>query len=357
MVWSIPNEELKENVTKPAVQFDGHSRKVGHVLFHPTAENVLLSSGADLVIKLFDIQRGKEMQDVLGHPDIVNSISWNWNGSMIATACKDKKLRLIDVRANKVVQEVNAHQGVKGSRVVWCGDSNRIITTGFSKMSDRQFMVWDIQKMDEPLKTENLDTSSGGLIPHFDNDTKMLYLAGKGDGNIRYWEVVDEAQYVYPLSEFKTPDPQRGLAFMPKRALNVTDCEIARVYKVHPDRIEPISFTVPRKSDQFQSDIYPDTVGDKPSLTSEQWFSGKNADPKLISLEKGFQASERKEFVTEAVVTNEVRDPLKNPQSEKEYQDAFHALRKENDALKNELAQKDVRLRQLEMQLESMNVK
>ena len=54
------------------------------------------------------------------------------------------------------------------------------------------------------------------------------------------------------------------------------------------------------------------------------------------------------------VVVEEQRDPLKNPQSEKEYQDAFHALRKENEMLKNELAQKDVRMRQLEMQLESM---
>jgi len=357
MVWSLPEQGLTENLNTPVLVFDKHTRKVGHVLFHPTADNVLLSSGADLLIKLYDIQKGLEKQEITGHLDIVNSVTWNYDGSMIATTSKDKKLRVIDPRANKTVQETFAHQGVKGTRVCWLGDSDRLLTTGFSKTSDRQYMIWDAKNLSEPLKTENIDTQSGGLIPWYDNDTKMLYLAGKGDGNIRYYEFVDEAPYMHFLSEFKSSDPQRGLAFLPKRACNVNECEVARVFKVHPDRIEPISLKVPRKSDQFQADIFPDTVGDKPALTADKWFSGKSAKPLLISLEKGFTAATKKEFVTSGVVaSNDERDPLKNPQSEKEYQDAFHALRKENDSMKNELAQKDVKIRQLELQLENLMI-
>jgi coronin-1B/1C/6 len=104
MVWTIPEGGLTENISTPAVQFTSHNRKVGHVLFHPVADNVLLSSSADLTIKLYDIQKGVEKQEITGHPDIVNSIAWNWNGSLIATTCKDKKLRIIDVRANKIIQ-------------------------------------------------------------------------------------------------------------------------------------------------------------------------------------------------------------------------------------------------------------
>jgi coronin-1B/1C/6 len=334
LVWSIPSELPKENLTAPVCSFTGHNRKVGHVLFHPTAENILLSSGADLVIKLYDIEQGAEKAEVTGHPDIVNSVQWSYDGSMLATSCKDKNLRVIDPRANVVQHCVASHQGVKGTRVCWLGDSDRIFTSGFSRSSDRQWAVWDLKNMKEPLKMENMDTMSGGLIPHFDNDTKMLYLAGKGDGNIRYYEYADEAPYIFPLSEYKSSDPQRGLAFLPKRCLNIGECEISRVYKVHPDRVEPISFKVPRKSDQFQSDIFPETAGDKAALTADQWLAGKNAKPILISLEKGFVASAgKKEFVSNAIVANnDVRDPLKNPSSEKEYKDAFHALRKELDA-------------------------
>lgn len=60
------------------------------------------------------------------------------------------------------------------------GDSNRIATTGFSKMSDRQINIWDTTNFDKPLKSNNLDTSSGVIMPFYDGDSNMLYLAGKG---------------------------------------------------------------------------------------------------------------------------------------------------------------------------------
>jgi coronin-1B/1C/6 len=78
------------------------------------------------------------------------------------------------------VQEGNGHQGIKGSRVVWLGDSDRLVTTGFSRMSDRQLNLWDTANLEKPIKSEFLDTSSGVIMPFYDIDTKMLYLAGKG---------------------------------------------------------------------------------------------------------------------------------------------------------------------------------
>jgi len=59
------------------------------------------------------------------------------------------------------------------------GDADRLVTTGFSKMSDRQVYVWDTRALSKPIKTVHLDTSSGVVMPFYDNDTKMLYLAGK----------------------------------------------------------------------------------------------------------------------------------------------------------------------------------
>ena len=65
------------------------------------------------------------------------------------------------------------------------------------------------------------------------------------DGNIRYYEY--ESDSLFPLSEHKSSDPQRGMCFLPRRALEVTECEIARAYKVTASGIEPIGFIVPRK--------------------------------------------------------------------------------------------------------------
>lgn len=45
-----------------------------------------------------------------------------------------------------------------------------------------------------------------------------------------------------------------------------------------------IPFVVPRKSELFQEDLYPDTVSDTPAITGEEWWDGKNADPVLVSM-------------------------------------------------------------------------
>lgn len=50
---------------------------------------------------------------------------------MLATSCKDKKVRIVDPRAASPVLDVaNSHQNIKDSRVVWLGDQDRILTTG-----------------------------------------------------------------------------------------------------------------------------------------------------------------------------------------------------------------------------------
>ena len=42
------------------------------------------------------------------------------------------------------------------------------------------------------------------------------------DGNIRYYEYEND-KFEY-LSEYKSGDPQRGLAFVPRRGINVSRC-------------------------------------------------------------------------------------------------------------------------------------
>ena len=80
-------------------------------------------------------------------------------------------------------------------------------------------------------------------------------LAGKGDGNIRYYEY--ENDNLFLLAEHKSSDPQRGMCFLPRRGLSVSDCEIARGLKVAASSIEAIAFIVPRKVRSAQRALYP----------------------------------------------------------------------------------------------------
>lgn len=53
---------------------------------------------------------------------------------------------------------------------------------------------------------------------------------------------------------------------------------------------------VPRKSDQFHEDLYPDTASTNPSLTAEEWISGRNAMPLLMSIKTGKEAFKAKKY-------------------------------------------------------------
>lgn len=141
------------------------SRKVGQVLFNPAAANILASASGDYTIKLWDIESGTSNLS-LKHGDIVQSLSWSANGTLLVTTSRDKKLRIWDVRQERAAHEGPGHTGAKNSRVVWMGEHNRIATTGFSKMSDRQMALWDVGNPTEPVGGfTTLDSISGVCMP------------------------------------------------------------------------------------------------------------------------------------------------------------------------------------------------
>ncbi|XP_014974345.2 coronin-6 isoform X9 [Macaca mulatta] len=257
MVWQIPDYTPMRNITEPIITLEGHSKRVGILSWHPTARNVLLSAGGDNMIIIWNVGTGEvllSLDDM--HPDVIHSVCWNSNGSLLATTCKDKTLRIIDPRKGQVVAN----------------------------------------NFEEPVALQEMDTSNGVLLPFYDPDSSIVYLCGKGDSSIRYFEITDEPPFVHYLNTFSSKEPQRGMGFMPKRGLDVSKCEIARFYKLHERKCEPIIMTVPRKSDLFQDDLYPDTPGLEPALEADEWLSGQDADPVLISLRDGYVPPKHREL-------------------------------------------------------------
>jgi len=342
-LWKIPEGGLTEPMTTPVQSLSGHKRKVGTLNFNPVANNVLATTSTDYTVKIWDVEKGDSVLDVTGHTDIIQSSGWDYYGKLFSTASKDKKIRTIDPRAGKIVQEIEAHAGVKGMRVLFLGNKDKLFSMGFSKTSERQFSLWEPRKLDTPVRTENIDTAAGIIMPFYDNDTSVLFLAGKGDGNIRYYELVDEAPYIHYLTEFKSATPQRGMGWTPKLAMDLGSCEIARLLKLTGTGVEPISFTVPRKSDIFQDDLYPPTFSGEPSLTSSEWFNGKDGEPKMCKLEPGFVAPKSADSTFKASESAQ-------PKKEK----SLHELQRENEDqakriayLEAEIAKKDAKLKEL----------
>ncbi|CAF3833293.1 unnamed protein product [Rotaria sordida] len=283
-IWQIPDGGITTTLTESTVDLIAHQRRVVQVVWHPSALNVLLSSGSDMKIFIWNVSKSAILSTVDCHTEAILSVAWNYNGSRIVTSCKDKMFRVINPRTGEIIQSGAGHQGGKPARAIYLRDG-RIFSTGFSKMAERQYAVWDENNLSAPLTMVELDSSNGILFPFYDEDTGMIFLCGKGDSAIRYFEYTPETPYIHYLSTYLSSDPQRGIGNMPKRGLNIAACEIARFYKLLNSGVcEVISFTVPRKSELFQDDLYPDSAGDEHAITADEWINGVDGDPKLISI-------------------------------------------------------------------------
>jgi len=334
-----------------AQDLTGHTRKVGTVKWNPVAENILASSAADYNVVVHDVRSGEAACTVGGHTQLITACEWNYNGSILATACKDKKLRVIDPRAGNVVAEVDCtkYQGTKGNRLIFTGKRDYIINAGFGRTNARQYMIYDARSMGEPvLAPQKLDSSSGSLMPFYDMDTDLFFLAGKGDGNIRYYEIeLDSGVVSNYISDFPTAIPAAGMGWMPKRGCDVSVNEIVKMYKVAANRIVyPISFRVPRKGDDFAADIFVPCSSDDPALNADQWLGGDNSDPRTKSLQGGVSNRPAKTTTTTAIKKKEVSDDT--PTSTGELQKAYREMKQRITYLEAELTRAQNKIAELE---------
>jgi len=250
---------------------------------------------------------------------------------------------LIDPRGGNVVRETDAHEGVKGFRAIFLDGKNKVFTVGFNKSAHRQYKLFDLDNFDNFLASKNIDTSAGQIIPAYDPDTGVLFLAGKGDGNIRYYEITNEGEYIYYLDEYKSSEPLQGMCTVPKRALDILGCEITRILKLNKNSVQPIAFRVPRKVDLFQEDLFPDTYAGVPGLTAEQWINGENAEAVLVSLEPS-DNEERKKEVEQNIEFKKVEV---KELSDKEVREEYENQKKRIAYLEAELLKRDSKIEEL----------
>ncbi|KAI1883618.1 hypothetical protein AGOR_G00233420 [Albula goreensis] len=294
-IWDIPKHGVLKDITIPRKELQGHSRRVGLIEWHPTAENVLFSTAYDYKVMVWNLDTPEQViknpvKTISEHTDLVLSMSFNTDGSKLATSCKDKKIRIIDPRTGRLLREANC-KSHKANKVLFLGNLKMLLSTGNSRWNHRQIALWDQEDLSVTLAEEDLDGSSGVIFPFYDPDTHMVYLAGKGDGNIRYYEISSEKPYMQFLTEHRSFLPQKGMGVMPKRGLDVCSCEVFRFYRLVTIKslIEPLSMIVPRRSESYQEDIYPMTAGDEPAMTAEEWLRGMDKGPVLMSLKPGIR--------------------------------------------------------------------
>ena len=351
-LWEIPQEGLKEDLTNELQKFTGHSRKVSNVEFNPVCNDIIASAAFDNTVQVWNMVKSEAFCKIsFGTP---TSLEWNYNGSLVGATTKEKMCYIIDPRANKITITTKAHESPKIQKMCFI-DENHFITCGFNKNSMREIKLFDMRKaaegaLEEAVGKIDVDRQSGIMSPFYDDGLKLLYVPGRGEGNIHYYDLSD--LQIKECSEYKSSQPQKAITMFPKKTMDYNKCEVARFAKVVGKEIMYLGFFVPRRNPGYDSSLYPPVYTGEPAITTDEWMGGANKDPivKEINTIENKWVSEPMKFekkVEEVKKTSEeeikelklkveqLEQKVQALEGEKEQlQNQVTALEKENETLK-----------------------
>ncbi|MCI0685119.1 MAG: hypothetical protein L0Y71_23725 [Gemmataceae bacterium] len=157
--------------------------------WHPVDDRILVSGGADGVIRVWNLVDGKLRPRfaVKGKGGAVNGIAYSSSGRTLATACGDGTVRTYAVAAGSVLSEkgILEGHGMAATGVCFAPDGKTIA----SSSSDWTVRQWPVVAGPRPKDT----TIKTGHLSHvynvrFSPDEKGL-ASGSYDKTARYWEL------------------------------------------------------------------------------------------------------------------------------------------------------------------------
>ncbi|ERT03048.1 U4/U6 small nuclear ribonucleoprotein PRP4 [Sporothrix schenckii 1099-18] len=178
-LWSL-------NQDTPVATLTGHDQRVCRVEFHPSGK-FLASASEDATWRLWDVQRageegtsgggtdgGPSSAQVLrqeGHSRGVYAVSFNTDGSLIASAGLDSIGRIWDLRSGRTAMildgPLDGHiKPIYG--LDWAADGHRLLTAS----ADGWIKCWDIRKVQR----------TGGIGAHSSTVSDVRWFKGLDDG-------------------------------------------------------------------------------------------------------------------------------------------------------------------------------
>jgi WD40 repeat protein len=158
---------------------EGHSDSVRSVTFSFNGR-LLASSSRDKTVRLWDPAEGTLLQTLEGHFRSVRSVAFSHDSQLLASGANDKTVRLWDPATGALLQTLEGHSD--SVRAVAFSCDGRLLASG---SADKGIRVWDSAT---GALLQTLEGHSGGVHSiAFSQDGRLL-ASGSNDKTVRLWD-------------------------------------------------------------------------------------------------------------------------------------------------------------------------
>ncbi len=181
-------------------EYEGFKARVWHTALSPDGKLLAAGSGsvfdkqvpADNSIRLWNVETGKEVKQLVGHTSDVRRVLFHPDGKHLVSCSFDKTIRLWDLESSKEMRQFIGHQAfVEGIQV--SKDGKRLYSCSGSVLdggerapsNDHSIIVWDVAtgKQLTRMVAHEAQVKSIALSP----DGSMLASCSE-DGTVRLWK-------------------------------------------------------------------------------------------------------------------------------------------------------------------------
>ncbi|KAK4689936.1 coronin-7, partial [Tremellales sp. Uapishka_1] len=290
-IWSVGEEGI-HGIGPPAemVMTGKGMDKIIQVVFHPTAKGLLVAASNDFgkpALRFWDLSDGQDRSHIAIEAPGIFNFCFSPYGDRVAISTVDRRILVLDPRDPSSLKAGKAHDSPRSFQLAWI-DATHLVSIGFSSGSMRKIVLYEITNTIQTISSLSIDVSPSVLFPVYDPDTSILHVWGKGERQIMAFQVdlQNKAEPLAKLPSYTSGNPQLGVRFLQKKAVDVRKVEIGRCLRLTAKTLEEVSFTIPRnKPEFFQDDIYGSTIDvSVPSTTAAKWLEGDNTAPVRIDL-------------------------------------------------------------------------
>jgi serine/threonine-protein kinase len=159
----------------------GHTHQLIETVAVSADNRLILSSGYDNTVRLWDMRTGKEIRRFVGHKGLVHGLAFTADSKRVVTSGSDGTVRLWEVATAKEIRQLPGHKGAV--RCLALSSDDKLLLTGGG---DKTLRLWEVDTGKEVRRMEA--PAAAVLAVAFAPDGRHA-LSGGGEAIVSYWDV------------------------------------------------------------------------------------------------------------------------------------------------------------------------